>query len=344
MRKPGMSHTLALFVAGVFAFMPLWLNATEQRYFHLGDLQLEGGGVIRDARLGYRTFGVLNASRSNAVVFPTWLMGTSGDLVALIGPGKVVNSSRYFVVAVDSFGNGVSSSPSNSTGEKGRSFPDLAIGDMVRAQLRLITEELGIPHLHAVVGISMGGMQAYHWMAAHPDRVRKVVSITGTPGPTSYDLLLYRTELAALPANDRGKGWDDRSLSVVAGIDAMMSNTPGHFIDTVRGREGLSAHLERITKDMGRQDPRDRASQLKAMMGHNVTAVLRKSAGTPGKTVPRVLTVVSKQDLMVNPGPALELATLLGARTLALDSGCGHYIFQCEFNRIAAAVSAFLDE
>jgi homoserine O-acetyltransferase len=344
MKKAGMSWLMALCVVSVLALLPFRLSATEQRYFNLGDLGLEGGGVIRDARLGYRTFGVLDAARSNAVIFPSWFMGTSGDLAALIGPGKVVDSSRYFVIAVDSFGNGVSSSPSNSVAQKGRSFPDLTTGDMVRAQLRLVTEELGISRLHAVIGISMGGMQAYQWMAAYPDRVRKVVPITGTPGPASYDLLLYRTQLAALEDNGDGKGWNDRSLAVVAGIDAMMSNTPGHFIETVRDQAGLSAHLDRITRDIRKQDPQDRASQLKTIIRHDVTATLRRHAGTAGATAPRVFTVVSKRDLMVNPGPAIELAGPLGSRTLVLDSGCGHYIFQCEFSRIASTVSAFLDE
>ena len=93
----------------------------EMQYADLGECPLEGGQTIRDCRVGFRTFGALNAEKSNAVLFATWLSGTTGDLAALgyIGPGKMADSSKYFIIAVDAFGNGVSSSPSNSKGQPG---------------------------------------------------------------------------------------------------------------------------------------------------------------------------------------------------------------------------------
>src|SRR5579872_4063646 len=79
-----------------------------QQFATLGNLKLQNGQVIRDCRLGYRTFGQLNDDKSNAVLFPTWFGGRTQDLVELIGPGKLVDSSKYFVVAVDALGDGVS--------------------------------------------------------------------------------------------------------------------------------------------------------------------------------------------------------------------------------------------
>src|SRR6266702_8911695 len=84
-----------------------------QQFAELGDFRLEDGSVIHDFRLGYRTLGKLNAERSNAVLWPTWLGGKSEDLLQFVGPENVVDSSRYFVILVDAIGNGVSSSPSN---------------------------------------------------------------------------------------------------------------------------------------------------------------------------------------------------------------------------------------
>src|SRR5512136_2305187 len=132
----------------------------------LGDFRLENGQVIKDCRLGYRTFGTLNKSRSNAILFPTWLAGTSEDLVTLgfIGPSKIADTSRYFVIAVDAFGNGVSSSPSTSSKQPGRSFPEFSMRDMVKAQHLLLTKHLHLKQLYAVIGISMGGMQAFQWV------------------------------------------------------------------------------------------------------------------------------------------------------------------------------------
>jgi len=130
-----------------------------QQFAELGDLKLQGGTVIQDFRLGYRTLGKLNAQKSNAILWPTWLGGKSQDLLEFLGPGKVVDTSSYFVVLVDAIGNGVSTSPSNSKHQPVMQFPSFTIRDMVEAEHRLLTEVLHISRLHAVMGISMGGMQ-----------------------------------------------------------------------------------------------------------------------------------------------------------------------------------------
>jgi homoserine O-acetyltransferase len=132
-----------------------------QRFVELGDFRLESGEIIRECRIGYRTFGELNHEKSNAVLFTTWFIGTTEDLVNLIGPGKLVDSSKHFVIAVDAFGNGVSSSPSNSKLQPGPKFPQFSIKDMVNSQHELLTREFKIKHLYAVTGISMGGMQTF---------------------------------------------------------------------------------------------------------------------------------------------------------------------------------------
>src|ERR1700760_183412 len=129
------------------------------QYASLGDLKLESGAVIHDCRIGYRTMGTLNAAKSNVVLFPTWLGGRSGDVAMNIGPGKFVDSSKYFVILVDALGNGVSCSPSNSTRQHGVDFPQFSVRDMVYSQYRLLTETLHLAHLHAVAGLSMGGIQ-----------------------------------------------------------------------------------------------------------------------------------------------------------------------------------------
>lgn len=347
MRRKGTTATgslpLCVLAAALLLLPQTGIAGAEQQFFRMGDLRLEGGGVIRDCVLGYRTFGKLNGSRSNAVVFPTWFMGTSADLEALIGPAKLVDPSRYFVIAVDAFGNGVSSSPSNSTTQRGVLFPDITIGDMVRAQYRLVTEKLGIRHLHAVIGISMGGMQAFQWLAAYPGSTGKTVPITGTPRPTSYDLLLYRTVLAVLDSGQAREVWDDRALVVAAGVFAMASITPDHFIAN-QDRSGLSLYLEKAEKDMKKHNPVDIARQLQAMIKHDVYPTLGDSAGGDRKIATDMFTVVSARDLMVNPRPAKELVRLLGGRSLVLDSDCGHYILQCEGTTITKAVSSFLDE
>src|SRR5258708_38656715 len=103
----------------------------------LGDFRLESGEVIRDCRIGYRTFGKLNAGKSNAVLFPTWFGGTTENLLGYIAPGKLVNPDKYFVILADALGDGVSSSPSNSKQQPHMKVPAFAIRDMVNAEHQL---------------------------------------------------------------------------------------------------------------------------------------------------------------------------------------------------------------
>src|SRR5882672_6837784 len=89
-------------------------QSSPQQFASLGDSKLESGETIKNCRIGYRTFGELNSDKSNVVVFTTWFGGTSEQLAGGFGPGKLVDTSKYYVIAIDALGNGVSTSPSNS--------------------------------------------------------------------------------------------------------------------------------------------------------------------------------------------------------------------------------------
>src|SRR5689334_1391049 len=97
-------------ICGLLLFV-LVVHAQEQQFANIGDLKLQNGGVIRNCRVGYRTFGTLNRDKSNVVVFPTWAGGTTEQLKGNFGPGKLIDTTSYFVVAIDALSNGVSSSP-----------------------------------------------------------------------------------------------------------------------------------------------------------------------------------------------------------------------------------------
>lgn len=130
--------------------------AQEQQFAALGTCRLASGKVIRDCRIGYRTFGALNADKSNAILFPMWFSGRSSDTAVYVGPEKLLDPSRYFIIAVDPLGNGVSSSPSNSAAQPGDKFPAFTISDVVEQEHRVLTETLHLTHLRGVIGISMG--------------------------------------------------------------------------------------------------------------------------------------------------------------------------------------------
>jgi pimeloyl-ACP methyl ester carboxylesterase len=132
--------------------------------------RLESGETIRDCVIGYRTAAALASDRSNVIVFPTWASGTSEQIISSqTGPGGLIDTSKYHVIALDALGSGVSSSPSNSQAQPRMRFPRFGIRDSVRAHHAVLTQVLGLQRVQAVVGISMGGMQAFEWMVTYPD-------------------------------------------------------------------------------------------------------------------------------------------------------------------------------
>jgi homoserine O-acetyltransferase/O-succinyltransferase len=173
----------------------------QQQVGSLADFKLESGQVIRDCHIGYRTFGQLNPQKSNIVIVPTWATGTTAQMAGQFGPGKLVDTTKYYAIALDALGNGISSSPSNSSLQPHMKFPKFTIRDMVNSQHQLLTEVLGISHVKAVIGVSMGGMQTFQWLVAYPDFMEKAIPIVGSPRLASYDLLFWQTEQDAITSD-----------------------------------------------------------------------------------------------------------------------------------------------
>ena len=334
------------FIALLFLTAGIARGEETLKFADFGDFHLENGEVIHECRVGYRTFGVLNADKSNTVLFPTWFAGTTQDLIdlGLIGPGKLVDSSRFFVVAVDAFGDGVSSSPSTSRLQPGQAFPQFSIPDLVEAQHLLITRELGLKHLRAVVGISMGGMQAFQWMVTYPDFLDKAAPIVGTPRLASYDLLLWQAELGAVHAACPDGSCSPSAMQTVTPIHLLALQTP-HYVVTHTSPEEFPQFLATAEKNFMKYNAHDWAWQLKAMLGHDIYKAYAGSAERAAAAVrSRVLVIVSKQDQAVNPEPALAFAHLLKAETLELTGDCGHLAFVCEGDAIQVAVNRFLNQ
>lgn len=307
----------------------------------LGDVKLQSGQTLRDCRIGYRTFGKLNEQKSNAVLFPTWFTGTSGDLAGQIGPGKVVDSSQFYVIAVDALGNGVSSSPSNSKLQPGRDFPRLAISDMVETEYRLVSEKLGLKHLHAVVGISMGGMQTFEWMVAHPEFFDRAVPIVGSPRQTAQDLLLWKAQLRPIQRSESPEE-AKRAMQAIAGIHALHLWTPQYHVEKTKP-ENVDELLDNQERSVLAHDPNDWASQLVAMIGQDIYRRFDGSAErAAGAVRARCLIIVSLTDHMVNPAPALEFGRRLKARTVELTSNAGHLAPGAEGAKVSTAVAEFL--
>jgi homoserine O-acetyltransferase len=319
----------------------------DLKFAELGDYRLENGETILDCRIGYRTFGTLNAHKSNAVLFPTWYSGRSQNLVGLIGAGKLVDPAKYFVIAVDALGNGVSSSPSNSPRQPRMKFPNFSIRDMVDSQYRLVKDVLGVPHLLAVMGISMGGYQAFEWMVAYPDFLEYAIPILGTPLPSSYDQLWIRATADAIRADPHWNGGEyaqppESGLHRAADICGLVGQTPSYRVRNTPPAE-FEAYLEGIRKSFVRMDANNWIRQGEALLRHDISRRFGSDMSRAAAAVKaQVLVIAALQDHEVVPGPALSFARMLGARTLELDSDCGHLAFQCEAARLSVAIAQFL--
>ena len=168
----------------------------------LGNVTLQSGEILEDARLAYRTWGVLNQARDNAVLMPTYYTGTHRNNEAYFGSGRALDPARYFVVSIDLFGNGLSSSPdTDGVPRGGPRFPRTTFFDNVACQHRLLTERLGVRRLRLVTGWSMGGCQCFQWGAQYPDMVDAILPFCGSARTSPHNIVFLEGVKAALTAD-----------------------------------------------------------------------------------------------------------------------------------------------
>lgn len=343
-----MKRFLLVFVS-VFFFLAA-ARAQEIKFAPLGNFRLENGETIRNLHVGYRTVGMLNEQKSNAILWPTWFTGTSGQLLGFVGPGKLLDPSKYFVILVDALGDGVTTSPSNSIDQPHMRFPKFSIRDMINAEHELVTQRLGLKHLYAVMGISMGGMQTFQWMVSYPDFMDKAIPVVGSPKLTSYDLMLWTAEEHAIQSDAAWNHGDYTSMPVagmrtVADIHLLNLTTPPYRVANT-SPEQFPQFLGKSEQDLMKSfDANDWIRQLQAMMSLDVSKPFGGSMEKAAAAVhASVLVIPSAQDHMVNPTPALNFAKLIHAQVFELTSDCGHLSPGCQMPKMQAAIQEFLSK
>jgi homoserine O-acetyltransferase len=187
-----------------------------------GPLRLDGGVLLSPVEIAYETYGTLNPTRSNAVLLCHALTGDQhvasahpvtgkpGWWARMVGPGKPIDPARHFIVCANVLGSCMGSSGPATTNPAtgvpwGMAFPVITIRDMVRAQAMLL-DHLGIEVLQAVVGGSMGGMQALSWPATFPERVRAAVVIASTARHTAQNIAFHEVGRQAVMADPKWRG------------------------------------------------------------------------------------------------------------------------------------------
>jgi homoserine O-acetyltransferase len=180
---------------------------TDYQIYELGDVRLQRGATIRGCKLAYKTYGTLNASKDNVIVYPTWYSGQHYDNEWLIGEGMALDPGKYFIIVPNMLGNGLSSSPSNTPEPyNGPRFPQVTAYDNVRVQHRLVTEKFGIEHIKLVTGWSMGALQTFHWGALYPGMMDYIAPFCGSAKCSRHNFVFLEGVKAALTAD---AGWNN---------------------------------------------------------------------------------------------------------------------------------------
>jgi homoserine O-acetyltransferase len=181
----------------------------ERHEFVIANFRTEGGATLPNARIVYGTYGKLNADRSNAILLPSHYMANRNGYVWLIGADKALDPDKLFLITTELFGNGSSSSPSNTPEPfHGPRFPVMTIRDNVEAVHRLVIEDLKITHLRAVIGFSMGAQQAFQWAVSYPDFADKIVATSGTAKCYPHGIVRLEGQIAAITADAAFKNGD----------------------------------------------------------------------------------------------------------------------------------------
>lgn len=193
----------------------------DYEIFECGDVTLQSGVVLPKAFIAYKTYGTLNAQKSNVIVNPTWYAGEHTSNERMIGPGRALDPQKYFIVVPNMFGNGLSSSPTNTPAPFNKAnFPHITIYDNVRLQHQLITQQFGIDKIALVTGFSMGALQTFQWGASYPDMVERLAPLAGTAKAWPHNFVFLEGVKATLQADAAwNNGWYTEAPAV--GLRAM---------------------------------------------------------------------------------------------------------------------------
>ena len=178
----------------------------DYEQFNLGDVTLLSGVILPSAKMAYKTYGSLNASGDNVILLPTFYTGTHKRNEGFFGSGRAIDPNKHFIVSVNMFGNGLSSSPSNTSAPyDGPRFPLITLWDNISSQHKLLTEHLKVKRLALVTGWSMAGCQAYQWAAQFPDIVNAILPFCSSAKTSPHNFVFLEGVKAALCADQKWK-------------------------------------------------------------------------------------------------------------------------------------------
>ncbi|MCZ7611167.1 MAG: alpha/beta fold hydrolase [Ignavibacterium sp.] len=339
-----MRRTFYLILSFLLSFH-IYSNAQSiQEFYQINSFQTESGYIINNCKIGYRTFGSISEDSSNVVLYCSWFGGNSEAIGILINKYKFIDTTKYFIIAVDALGNGVSSSISNSD-ISDSVFYSLSISDMVNANYKLLTEHFGLNRIYAAIGGSMGSMQVLQMAVTYPEFAKKIIAYVATPRLSSSDLLWMATQQNLIESS-LNCGMSEREVSRLSEIlSANFARTPDYVTKDI-DRSEFKNYLDSFDKESKKIFTlQNYLTQLKAMMKHDISIDTNESMTEASEKIKaKMFIIVSKSDLLLNPSEAINLANLTSSRLLILDNNCGHLAVSCEIDRVREEIAKFLVE
>lgn len=275
--------TLSVGAAAAIAQQPDSAASLQQREADVtyDEYRLRSGETIDHLRIHYATLGSPHRNDrgeiDNAVMLLHWTGSSGATLLnadykkAVFADGKPLDARRYFLIFPDNFGHGRSTKPSDRLRAQ---FPHYGYNDIVDLQHKLVTETLGINRLHAIVGMSMGGMNAWQWAEAYPDQVEAIMPVVTLPAPIAGRNLLWRRMAIADIRNDQAWQQGNYAKAPPGYIQAyqllrMMIEGVPHLEATIRDAQQAQDYLDAQAKRIENADPNDLLYSLEASQDYD---------------------------------------------------------------------------
>ena len=338
------------------------LGVVEVKTFLTKNFSLQSGEVIPELKLAYETYGTLAASGRNAILVTHGYTssqhaagldanGLPGWWDGLIGPGRAIDTDKYFVVSSNMLGSSYGSTAPASINPKtgkpyGPDFPDYTLVDIVTAQ-RAMLDALGVKHLIAVAGISFGGYQAFQWGVTFPDAMRGIVPVVTAPSATDGDRMVadLRERFAEAPGWNGGHHYGSPAMLAFMtelrvgilkryGIEA---NLAPRFPDAAKREAAIHQLAETWAKDF---DPNSMIALAKARSHYNAEKDFAKIRA-------KVLYVLSRTDKLFPPSIAPAVMARLkavgvDATYFEIDSDKGHLASGADWDKWDRVLRDFL--
>ncbi len=356
----------------------------RRQFLEIGDLRLESGTTLPGVRLAYETWGTLNEARDNAVLVEHALTGdshvtgpagpghpTHGWWDSLVGPGRPIDTDRWFVVAPNVVGGCQGSTGPASPAPDGRPwgarFPSVTVRDQVAAEIAL-TDALGLESWALVIGASMGGMRVLEWAVTAPTRVRGIAPIATTAASTGDQIAWAHPQLAAIRADAGWRGGDyydaarGQGPHVGLGIARQIAHTTyrsaielderfGRIVQdgedpAAGGRYAVQSYLDHHARKLAwRFDANSYLVLTESILAHDIGRGRGGVAAALAQVRARALVIAVDTDRLYLPSQSEEIAAgIAGAGGVHyVRSDFGHDGFLVESDQVGAMVSAFLE-